>query len=282
LGAEEYELLVSTLNKLPILKETLKKETEDLKSSRQKMYEKKRLVNELQTELASRDSKIKKIDSNIKEIKQKLEELDQVLADLEDNIKIEEEIFKPYSHRLDEANERLNRKKNSIWSNEFVRYIVYTVPMWVLIINWDLNTTWPESWFFAYCVGVPIVGGLGIVLVDSFEPKWNGATRKRDEVKSEWKKARGTLAGFEMKRGRNNKKKTKLVLEEIKLETEKGRLMAIDKNLKKRNENLGVWEKRVDGLVQRVESLEKEIEDGQNAIAPLIPYSNLLLDGNEE
>ena len=72
MGAEEYELLVSTLNKLPILKETLKKETEDLKSSRQKMYEKKRLVNELQTELASRDSKIKKIDSNIKEIKQKL------------------------------------------------------------------------------------------------------------------------------------------------------------------------------------------------------------------
>ena len=34
----------------------------------------------------------------------------------------------------------------------------------------------------------------------------------------------------------------------------------------------------VDGLVQKVESLEKEIEEGQNAIAPLIPYSNLLLD----
>ena len=48
------------------------------------------------------------------------------------------------------------------------------------------------------------------------------------------------------------------------------------------NQDLTVWEKRVDGLVQRVESLEKEIEDGQNAIAPLIPYSNLLLDSSEE
>ena len=281
MGAEEYELLVSTLNKLPILKETLKKETEDLKSSRQKMYEKKRLVTELQTELASRDSKIKKIDSNIKEINQKLEELDQVLTDLEDNIKIEEEKFKPYSHRLDEANERLNRKKDSIWSISFFRWFVITGVLLAVITYWELNTNTTDTWSVTWGCGVLLVT-LGSISLANIEPKWTAATRKRDEVKSEWKKARGTLAGFEMKRGRNNKKKTKLVLEEIKLETEKGRLMAIDKNLKKRNENLGVWEKRVDGLVQRVESLEKEIEDGQNAIAPLIPYSNLLLDGSEE
>ena len=281
MGAEEYELLVSTLNKLPILKETLKKETEDLKSSRQKMYEKKRLVNELQTELASRDSKIKKIDSNIKEIKQKLEELDQVLTDLEDNIKIEEEKFKPYSQRLDEANERLNRKKDSIWSISFFRWFVITGVLLAVITYWELNTNTTDTWSLTWCCSVFLVP-LGSIALADIEPKWNAATRKRDEVFSEWKKARGTLAGFEMKRGKNNKKKTKLVLEEIKLETEKGRLMAIDKNLKKRNENLSVWEKRVDGLVQKVESLEKEIEDGQNAIAPLIPYSNLLLDGSEE
>tara|TARA_Y100001935_G_scaffold245254_1_gene238642 strand:- start:319 stop:1164 length:846 start_codon:yes stop_codon:yes gene_type:complete len=281
LGVEEYELLVSTLNKLPILKETLKKETEDLKSSRQKMYEKKRLVTELQTELASRDSKIKKIDSNIKEINQKLEELDQVLTDLEDNIKIEEEKFKPYSHRLDEANERLYRKKDSIWSISFFRWFVITGVLLAVITYLELNTNTTDTWSMTWCCGVLLVPLVSISLAN-IEPKWTAATRKRDEVKIEWKKARGTLAGFEMKRGRNNKKKTKLVLEEIKLETEKGRLIELDKKLEEESKVLDDLEEAVSTYSWSIESLEGEIEDGQNAIRPLIPYSDLLLDGSEE
>ena len=108
MGAEEYELLVSTLNKLPILKENLTSKREEYELARRMVYSQKAEIDEVKKELETKDEEIGKIDSKIKKNNQILEELDQVLADLEDNIKIEEEKFKPYSQRLDEANERLN------------------------------------------------------------------------------------------------------------------------------------------------------------------------------
>ena len=282
MGAEEYELLVSTLNKLPILKENLTSKREEYELARRMVYSQKAEIDEVKKELETKDEEIGKIDSKIKKNNQILEELDQVLADLEDNIKIEEEKFKPYSQRLDEANERLNRKKDSIWNNETFRGIVILVPMMVLIINWDLNTTAPESWFFAYCIGFPLVIGLAGGLAAGLEPTWFRATRKRHKVKSVWKKARGTLAGFEILRSRNNNTKTKLVLEEYKLKNEKVRLKGLEKKLKEMNKKLDGLENSASACSEAVESLVKEIEDEQNAIAPLIPYSNLLLDSSEE
>ena len=285
MGAEEYELLVSTLNKLPILKETLKKETEDLKSSRQKKYEKKRQVNELQTELASRDSKIKEIEVSIEAKNSHIEELEQEITDLIDLVKTEEGKLEPYSQRLMRAEKRLKRAKGSWWNVEKNRLNTYILAVTFLMIGWATNDEGNTGSAFCVILMTPIF----LLLIYKSNPSnmnWyrtTDARNHRERVKIELEKARlDVLGDLEAEISGKKRLKRNILLENNNLQREIGTLMGIDENLKKRNENLGVWEKRVDGLVQRVESLEKEIEDGQNAIAPLIPYSNLLLDSSEE
>lgn len=285
MGAEEYELLVSTLNKLLILKETLKKETEDLKSSRQKKNKKKKQVNELQTELSSRDSKIKEIETSIEAKKSHIEELEQEITDLIDLVKTEEEKLEPYSQRLMRAEKRLKRAKGSWWNVEKNRLNTYILAVTFLMLGWATNDEGNTGSAFCVILMTPIF----LLLIYKSNPSninWyrtTDARNHRERVKIELEKARfDALGDLEAEISGKKRLKRNILLENNNLQREIGTLMGIDENLKKRNENLGVWEKRVDGLVQRVESLEKEIEDGQNAIAPLIPYSNLLLDSSEE
>lgn len=278
MGAEEYELLVSTLNKLPILKENLPLKREEYEFASRMVFSQKVLIDELQKDLKTRDLEVGKIDSEIEKIGSQVEKLGQEIADLEDNIKIEKKKVKPYSQRLGEASERLARKQDSFWNEEFFRWIVFSATILVLISNWELNTNRTDTWSWEFCIGVPLSLFVSYFLATVSEPKWNGATRKRDEVKSEWKKASRAFDGFNRRRGKKKKKKASLVIKESKLKSKKGRLIGLDEKLKKMNKKLDDLENSASACSEAVESLVKEIHDGQNAIAPLIPYSDLLLD----
>ena len=56
MGAEEYELLVSTLNKLPILKEKLTSKREEYELARRMVYSQKAEIDEVKKELKTRKS----------------------------------------------------------------------------------------------------------------------------------------------------------------------------------------------------------------------------------
>ena len=278
MGAKEYELLVSTLNKLPILKENLPLKREEYEFARRMVFSQKALIDELQKDLKRRDLEVGKIDSEIEEINQQVEKLDQEIADLEDNIKIEKKKVKPYSQRLGEASERLARKKDSFWGNENTRYMSSVVLGWITAIIL-MESSYSSETGIAIGCGFMIFWPF-ILLNSAFEDSHavKLATRKKDEVKSEWKKASRALDGFNMKRGKKKKKKASLVREEIKLKNEKERLIGLEKKLKKMNKKLDDLENSASACSKAVESLVREIHDGQNAIAPLIPYSDLLLD----
>ena len=285
MGAEEYELLVSTLNKLPILKETLKKETEDLKSSRQMKNNKKKEVRAIKAELSSRDSKIKEIETSIEAKNSYIEKLEQETTDLVDLVKIEEEKLEPYSQRLIRAEKSLKKAKESWWNDEKNRLLTYIVANSLLMIYVGESDEEYLGMAFLGSLLIPmflmLIYSSNLRNMDFYTT--TNALNHREYVKNELEKARlDVLGDLEAEISGKKRLKRNILLENKNLQREIGALMGIDEKLKKRNESLGVWEKRVDGLVQKVESLEKEIEEGQNAIAPLIPYSNLLLDGSEE
>ena len=275
MGAEEYELLVSTLDKLPILNEKLSLEREKYHKANQRIFSQKEQIDELENELKTRDSKIHEIDSRIEEINQQVEKLDQEIADLEDNIKIEKKKVKPYSQRLGEASERLARKKDSFWSNENYRYVISIVLGWFLALLSIGELGVPDFLACGFMLVWPIIL-LGSTFDESYAVKL--ATRKKDEVKSEWKKASRALDGFNMKRGKKNQAKTILVREENKLKRNKAHLRGLENDLMMMNKKLFELAASAAVLLKEVEFLEKEIHDGQNAIAPLIPYSYLLSD----
>jgi chromosome segregation ATPase len=293
LGAEEYELLVSTLNKLPILKEKLTSERKKLELASRMVFSQKVEIDEVKIDLKTKDEEIGKINSKIKEINQKLEELAPVIADLDDNIKIEKEKVRPYTQSLAKKKDRLVRKKkrakkrakkddSDISERQVQLILVFICFVFPLVVFLSVKG---QRWFgYGDEMGNFLCCGSFLVLSVPFFTLFNGdsyslkrATRKIYLVESEWNKARETLTGFEMKRGRNNNEKTKLVLEKNKLKSEKGRLKGLEKKLKEMNQKLDGLEDSASACSEVVESLVKEIEDGQNAIAPLIPYSDLLL-----
>jgi chromosome segregation ATPase len=277
LGAEEYELLVSTLNKLPILKENLSSKREQLGIAERSFYGLKAEINDLQKDLNTRDSEVEKIDSEIEKIDSQLEKVKPEMVDLEDNIKAEEEKVKPYSLRLEKANKRLSAAQESGWLHDYRFFLVIFGGPWLLFIPLALLFREPEAgavMLGGICLGPFVLASLGEWIKIRNE---NVAIGNLAEVRSELKKARGALDGFQMKRGKKEKKKASLVIKESKLKSKKGRLIGLDEKLKKMNKQLDDLVISVSAYSKAVESLEKEIEDGQNAIAPLIPYSDLLL-----
>ncbi len=61
MGAKEYELLVSTLNKLPILKENLPLKREEYELTSRMVFSQKAEIDELQKELKTRDLDVERI-----------------------------------------------------------------------------------------------------------------------------------------------------------------------------------------------------------------------------
>jgi len=274
LGAEEYELLVSTLNKLPILNEDLPKKREEDEFAKRMVIGQKILIEELQKELKTRDLELEKIDLEIVVIDRQVKELDKEIFELDEKIKIEEEKVLPYSLRLNEARERLARKKATVWGDDDKRWLISIVLGWILALLSMENLSVPGSLGCGFMLFWP-----AILLHSTFDVSNTVklATRKKDKVKSEWKEARRVLDGLNMKGGRKAGKKDSLVREELKLKSQKGRLKGLEKELKQLKKRLFELEASASASSEAVESLVKEIEDGQNAIAPLIPYSDLLL-----
>ena len=82
MGAKEYELLVSTLNKLPILKENLPLKREEYELASRMVFSQKAKINDLQRDLKTRDLEVGKIDSEIEKIGLQVEKLGQEITNL--------------------------------------------------------------------------------------------------------------------------------------------------------------------------------------------------------
>ena len=279
MGAKEYELLVSTLNKLPILKENLPLKREEYELASRMVFSQKAKINDLQRDLKTRDLEVGKIDSEIEKIGLQVEKLGQEIADLDDNIKIEKKKVKPYSQRLGEASKHLAAKRDSFWNDGENKFLLFSVlGIIICFYEWISADEYPGMTLCGVAIIWVFLMSQLSRLGDTNSYGTKVAIRKRDEVKSEWEKASRAFNEFNMKRGKKKKKKASLVREEIKLKNEKERLIGLEKKLKKMNKKLDDLENSASACSKAVESLVREIHDGQNAIAPLIPYSDLLLD----
>ena len=284
MGAEEYELLVSTLNKLPILKEKLTSKSEENRLKSHALTDLKAEVSSLQKDLETRDSEIGTIDFEMEEIDSQVKKLDLEIADLKDSITIEEKKVEPYIQARTKALKRVNNAKKSWFNDREMRTLALSVlaPILGIIV---LKTMYPSSDLFVLIIwGVlcwPFISGLCFSFIpdkpiDSFVTR--NAIREKDEVESKLQKASAALHGLKSKIGTKKKKRKSLDYQVRINKTEKERLIGVDRKLKERSQALYDLEKSVSACSKAIESLEKEIEEGQNAIAPLIPYSNLLLD----
>ena len=280
MGAEEYELLVSTLNKLPILKENLTSKREEFRLKSHALTDLKAEVNSLQKDLETRDSEIGTIDFEMEEIDSQVKKLDLEIADLKDSITIEEKKVEPYIQARTKALKRVNNAKKSWWNEDENRIMIFSL-IGIVLLFWQADDVdvfcWVIIWPF-------VLGGIyesnAGFSGDSYITK--SAIRKEDKVKKDLQKASAALHGLKSKIGTKKKKRKSLDYQVRINKTEKERLIAVDRKLKERSQALYDLEKSVSACSKAIESLEKEIEEGQNAIAPLIPYSNLLLDSSEE
>ncbi len=288
MGAEEYELLVSTLNKLPILKEKLTSKTGEFRLKSHGLTDLKAEVNSLQKDLETRDSEIGKIDFEVEEIDSQVKKLDLEITDLKDSITIEEKKVEPYIQARTSAVKRVNNATKSWWNEAEYRIMTFCLIGWVIIFyRMDLLLNDPSTnddvCLGAFCLAIIWPIALMILYesnfnVDGISYITKSAIRKEVEVENELREARAALDGFKSKIG-NKKKKMKSLYYQVRIhKTEKERLIVVDKKLKERSQALYDLEKSVSACSKAIGSLEKEIGDGQNAIAPLIPYSNLLLD----
>lgn len=279
MGAEEYELLVSTLNKLPILKENLPLKREEYELTSRMVFSQKAEIDELQKDLKTRDLEVGKIDSEIEKIGSQVEKLDPEIADLKDIIAIEEKKVEPYFQARTKALKRVTKARNSFWNEDENRIVIFSALGIGLLFFWWGSL---DEFSMAPCC-IALIWPFGVLaFYDSqFDPDSHItkiAYRKKDEVESELKKARGALDGFTNKLKQRKRKKSSLVRKESKLRKEKERLRGLEKKLKEMNKKLDALENSASACSKAVESLVREIHDGQNAIAPLIPYSDLLLD----
>jgi len=286
LGTEEYELLVSTLNKLPTLKEKLTSERKQYELARRMVSSQKVEIDDIQTELATRDLQIEKIDTKLEEINQQVEKLDQEIADLDENMKIEEEKVRPYSQAVDDASMHVREARKSSWNDSTLRWGVFSL-LGVGACVFYFFSYAAEDWQF---ISTCCVGLMWPFLIVAFFYSSEGddvnvdirSTRilihKEYEKTNKLSEVSQALHGFSANKRIKYYEKESLVIEGRKLQDLKGRLMGIEKKLKRRNKKLDYSEERVSTYSMSIESLEKEIVDGQNAIAPLIPYSDLAED----
>ena len=285
MGAEEYELLVSTLNKLPILKENLTSKREEYELARRMVYSQKTEIDEVKKELKTKDEEIGKIDSEIKKNNQTLEELDQEIADLNDKIQIEEKKVEPYSQAVHDASRRVKEARRSLWNDELNRVGVYAI-LGTCFFYWagvSGTLTFVENLEDVCCLSVGWYI-LVIMLIGSGEEGGNNDSRstklliwKQERAEQEWDISRSVLVELESRTNYVKATRRSCHSSIARMETEKGRLMELEKKLEDESKVLDDFEETVSTYFMSIESLEKEIEEGQNAIAPLIPYSDLLL-----
>ena len=290
MGAEEYELLVSTLNKLPILKENLTSKREEYELARRMVYSQKAEIDEVKKELGTKDEEIGKIDSKIKKNNQTLEELDWEIADLNDRIQIEDKIVEPYSQTVHDASKRVKEARKSWWNDDDNRWNVFSI-LSACVFYWAGKSgtlTFLED-FETFC-GMSICWAilLGFFIVsDEYQPNNDSRSTKlliwkQERAEQEWDISRSVLVELEAKHSQLTMSRRSCHSSIARMETEKGRLIELEKKLEDESKVLDDFEEAVSTYSMSIESLEKEIEEGQNAIAPLIPYSNLLLDSSEE
>ena len=289
MGAEEYELLVSTLNKLPILKENLTSKREEYELARRMVYSQKAEIEKVKKKLETKDEEIGKIDSKIKENNQTLEELDQEIADLYDKIQIEEKIVEPYSQTVHDASKRVKEARKSWWNDDEYRVAVYAI-LGACFFYWagvSGTLTFVEDLEDVCCISVGWY--FLLVLILASEEGENNDSRstklliwKQERAEQEWDISRSVLVELESRTNYVKATRRSCHSSIARMEREKGRLIGLEKKLEDESKVLDDFEETVSTYFMSIESLEKEIEDGQNAIAPLIPYSNLLLDSSEE
>ena len=286
MGAEEYELLVSTLNKLPILKEKLTSKREEYELARRMVYSQKAEIDEVKKELKTKDEEIGKIDSKIKKINQTLEELAQEIADLNDKIQIEEKKVEPYSQAVHDASKRVKEARKSWWNGIENRWLVYSI-LGACVFYWaGINGTVSFLDTGGKVCGMSIFWTILLATLLPEEQTDSGSTKllihKKDDAEHEWDISRTVLVELEARHRERTMSRRSCHSSIARMETEKGRLIELEKKLEDESKVLDDFEETVSTYFMSIESLEKEIEEGQNAIAPLIPYSNLLLDGSEE
>lgn len=280
MGAEKYELLVSTLNKLPTLKENLTSKREELETAKRMVYSRKAEIHALQKVLRTRDSKIEKIEQEIEEIELELGPLEQEIAALKDNIKIEKKKVPPYPLRLAEAHTGVREAEKSWWNDQFNRWLAYTaLGVGVTLYFGFLTVDGDDSMNCLVCVLLPVVG---LVLASFVPHQTKVVIRQKDKLEIEWGRAKHSskhsLHQLSSKLQSKNGKRSYRVGKRSKLRSKKESLIGLDNQLKEMNKGLDGLENSVSDRLNEIEYLEKEIEDLQNAIAPLIPYSDLLLD----
>ena len=288
MGAEEYELLVSTLNKLPILNEKLTSKREEYGLARRMVYSQKAEIDEVKKELETKDEEIGKIDSKIKKINQTLEELDQEIADLNDKIQIEEKKVEPYSQAVHDASERVMEARKSLWNNEDTRFSVFFI-LGACFFYWAAKSgtlafleTGEDVCYISICWLMFLVYFLSGDDANNDSGRTKLLIRKKDDAEHEWDISRTVLVELGARHSERTMSRRSCHSSIARMETEKGRLIELEKKLEDESKVLDDFEETVSTYFMSIESLEKEIEDGQNAIAPLIPYSNLLLDSSEE
>ena len=324
MGVEEYELLVSTLNKLPILKKNLESKKEELGLARRMVSSQRAEIDEVEKELEARDLDLERINSEI-------ENTDQEVEELKLEITKEKEKTAPELKKLKKKQKGIDLKAKQQDSNENILAIAFVL-IAIYLASWsyqndkeDYRDFLDEGFdcengervhgslvlngeddcsnghdekdpFWSYSdaqeyetdrgwerwPGQLILGGLIFYPGCLFllwgwvsEKMENRVSSMRYETKEERKEIRMKLESLENKKRYRVKKQNSL-------KYKKERLLQLDKKLEEESKVLDDLEEAVSTYSWSIESLEGEIEDGQNAIKPLIPYSDLLLDGSEE
>jgi|TARA_B110001454_G_scaffold15676_1_gene14066 DNA repair exonuclease SbcCD ATPase subunit len=317
LGVEEYELLVSTLNKLPILKEDLKSKKEELGLARRMVSSQRAEIDEVEKELETRDLDLERINSEIENIDQEVEELTLEITK-------EKEKMAPELEKLKKKQKGISFKQQN--SNENILAIAFVL-IAIYLASWSYQNDKEDYRDFLDegfdCENGERVHG-SLVLNgeddcsnghDEKDPFWSQSDAQSYDSDRSWEKIpgqlilgglifypgclfllwgwvsekmenRGSSMRYEIKKEKieikqkleslENKKRYR-VKKQSGFKRKKGRLIQLDKKLEEESKVLDDFEEAVSTYSMSIESLEREIEEGQNAIAPLIPYSDLLL-----
>ena len=255
MGAEEYELLVSTLNKLATLKKKLTSEREAIGQLRRKISSKESENDKRKKDLKKRDLEVPNIDSNIKKIHRE--------AELDIDIKLAKTDL---ATEKQQGRIKLKAISKNIKDVEFISIFVSVVfGIFLFYIGLTIFIERPGN----RIVTAGIFSFLLYLVIDIHY------TIKRGNEKEEIQQARYAREKIlidlqKSKIGQQSK------FHKIKADGEK--LKSLDKKLKEEKKVIHKMKKAVSTHSMSIESLQKEIEDVQETIAPLIPYSDLLLD----
>ena len=245
MGVKEYELLVSTLNKLATLKKKLTSEREAIGQLRRKISSKESEIDKRKKDLKKRDLEVPNIDSNIKKIHREVEKLDIDIKLAKTDLATEKQ------------QGRISQKAILKESKDMDFILIFVSVVFGI---------------FLLSIGLTIVtAGIFSVLLYFVIDSYYGITR--DNEKEEIQQARYAREKILIDL---QKSRIGLRSEFHKIDGEK--LKSLDKKLKEEKKVIHKMKKAVSTHSMSIESLQKEIEDVQETIAPLIPYSDLLLD----